>query len=31
MGRKTSRSSEYISVPDWYYNFEYSQEQERGL
>lgn len=27
---QTSRSSEYISVPDWYYNFEYSQEQERG-
>ncbi|GIV35126.1 MAG: 4-alpha-glucanotransferase [Chitinophagales bacterium] len=27
---QTSRQAEYISNPDWYYNFEYVREQERG-
>jgi len=25
-----SKAAEYISSPDWYYNFEYPKEQERG-
>ncbi len=27
---QTSKSPEYVSVPDWYYNFEYTKELERG-
>lgn len=27
---QTSKPAEYVSVPDWYYNFEYMKEQERG-
>lgn len=25
-----SKESEFVQVPDWYYNIEYSKEQERG-
>lgn len=25
-----SKTAEYVSVPDWHYNFEYPKEQERG-
>ncbi|HXH20197.1 MAG TPA: amylo-alpha-1,6-glucosidase [Chitinophagales bacterium] len=27
---QTSKAAEYTSNPDWYYNFEYPREQERG-
>jgi predicted glycogen debranching enzyme len=27
---QTSKQSEYTHVPDWYYNIEYQEEQERG-
>lgn len=27
---QTSKSAEYVHVPDWYYNLEYIEEQERG-
>ncbi len=27
---QTSKKSEFIAAPDWYYNFEYPEEQKRG-
>lgn len=27
---QVSKPAEYVSFPDWYYNFEYFKEQERG-
>jgi len=27
---QASKEAEYVSSPDWYYNFEYPKEQERG-
>ncbi len=27
---QTSKKTDYIHVPDWYYNIEYQQEKERG-
>ncbi len=27
---QVSKSAEYVSFPDWYYNFEYFKEMERG-
>ncbi|WP_439185019.1 glycogen debranching enzyme N-terminal domain-containing protein [Carboxylicivirga taeanensis] len=27
---QTSRESEFVHVPDWYYDIEYSEEKERG-
>ncbi|MFN8144791.1 MAG: amylo-alpha-1,6-glucosidase [Bacteroidia bacterium] len=30
LAMQTSKAAEYVSVPDWHYNFEYPLEQERG-
>jgi len=27
---QTSKKSEFVAAPDWHYNFEYSEEQNRG-
>ncbi|MDR1897390.1 MAG: glycogen debranching enzyme N-terminal domain-containing protein [Prevotellaceae bacterium] len=30
LNMQTSKNSEFIAVPDWYYNVEYLEEQKRG-
>lgn len=31
LAMQISKKNEYISAPDWYYNFEYTKEKERGF